>query len=167
MDTLAVAASVEAADMIFGIRLEAFVSGVLGAVLGAVITVVLQGWITKSHRKEQIALDALNHFLDIYGDIGDALYFLGDVTKCVEHNPDNENKVSKVGDWMNLVAFFYSRNLLNRKIIDQSGIVERMREFCCLVTCSTKESDLFSDVWKKDWSELDSLCNPLYLRRKK
>ena len=136
--------------------MDTLFAGFMGAVIGAVIGAVLHWRFTKSQRKEQIALDTLNYFLGIYSDIAEAEYYL--------QNPQllkdiaKQNKVRKVGDWMNLIAVLNSRNSLDKDILERCGVAKEMRTFHTFIKNSMAQSNVFKSAWQF-WPDLDNFCN--------
>ncbi len=128
---------------------------ILSIVFGGVGGAWLQCIYTRSQRREQVALEAMKHFLAVYSDLAEAKYFLGDANRL--ENPLNQNKVRKVGDWMNLIAFLNSRNLVNKDMLGRCGVQKEMNAFHTLINNSMSNSNVFSDAWNL-WPDLDSFC---------
>ena len=135
-----------------------FFNIIVSILSGGIAGGVIQWIFTRSHRRDQVALDIFKDFLHIYFDIGEALDILKDGQKINEET--NKNKVRKVADWMNLVALLCLENSVKKKILEQCGVQITMKRFHKFIDQSETKFGAFHNPWTS-WRHLNSFCNQI------
>lgn len=107
-----------------------------------------------SRRKQEITLNAFNYFLQIYTMIGEVKYLLQNKNAELLKDTNNQNKVRKVADWMNLIAILADKGSIDTDLLDRIAIKKEMKTFHTLVNNSMSQSNVFNDAWTL-WPQLD------------
>jgi hypothetical protein len=127
--------------------LDGLVGGVVGAMLAAVITVAYED----RRRKAEVALSVMERYLASFSELAYVKGFLQ--TPNSLDDPLKLNRVLAFGNWYDLVAALYLKNMADRKLLRTLGIDDEARQFRNYAETYTPKVSKLDDALK-GWDNL-------------
>ena len=130
--------------------LQLVVPAITGGLAGGIVTAL----IARSRQRQELTLHLLDHFFSIYLDLGEAK---GLLKQPSQRDPDDLNKVRRIGDWLNLVAILYRQKAVDADLLKRAVLLRELENFHELVTVAkTQDAQHFGDVWNW-WPDLHAI----------
>jgi hypothetical protein len=126
------------------------VSLISGGLAGAVVNLV----VTRRRQRIEMALKLIDYFFSIYSEVGAVKGLLQSPSSL--KTPTELNRVTKVGDWFNLVATLWEKNAADKDILKKAVITKEMERFHELVQNIKNSASELNEAWGW-WPEMHRL----------
>jgi hypothetical protein len=127
------------------VYIQAAVSLVTGGLAGAAVN----GVITSRRQKLDITLSVIKDFFAFYIEIGEVkgLFAAQDLNGVLK-NPNNLNRLRRVGDWHNYVASLVDQRAVDVSLLTKVGVIKEIEGFTEAVTSAKSRCPKYlENVW--------------------
>ncbi len=120
----------------------ALISIIFGGLAGAIIS----AYFSKESEKRQLTVKILYDYMDKYSQIDGDCYEILQKPESLDHLA-NVNKIIYFGNWSETVAILIKRKYVDKKVLEEYGLIEKLEEFYKSVIATNNTSKCQPEEW--------------------
>lgn len=115
-------------------------------IFGGLSGVLVSSLYSRSAEKRQLTIGVINDYLEKYFELHDHCIGILNHPSSLAHD-DNVNKIIKFGNWGDSVAVLVNRKLVDRKILEEFGLLGALTDFYSNVSTTKNTSKCQPEEW--------------------